>query len=84
MRIVSVFYAAFGYLTLLAAILWGMLFAGEDVNGSLMDAPATAPPPWRSSCSMPPGSPCRKGSGMPRGLSSGRLWRCFISHGHWS
>jgi hypothetical protein len=44
MGIVSVFYAAFGYLTLLAAILWGMLFVGEGVNGSLMDAPATVPP----------------------------------------
>jgi len=44
MRIISVFYAAFGYLTLLAAIFWGMLFVGEGVNGSLMDAPATVPP----------------------------------------
>jgi hypothetical protein len=44
MGIVSVFYAAFGYLTLLAAILWGMLFVGEGVNGSLMDGAAAVPP----------------------------------------
>jgi hypothetical protein len=44
MGIVSVFYAAFGHLTLLAAILWGMLFVGDGVIGSLMDAPATVPP----------------------------------------
>ena len=35
------------------------------------------PPPWRSSCSMPPGSLCRKGSGISRGLSSGRSRRLF-------
>ena len=44
MGIASVFYAAFGYLTLLAAIFWGMLFVGDGVNGSLMDTPATVPP----------------------------------------
>ncbi|HEY3849876.1 MAG TPA: hypothetical protein VGL87_02815 [Steroidobacteraceae bacterium] len=44
MEIVSVFYAAFGYLALLAAILWGMLFVGDGVNVSTMDAAATAAP----------------------------------------
>ena len=43
MGIVSVFYAAFGYLTLLAAFLWGMLFVGDGSN-PLMDAPATVSP----------------------------------------
>ena len=32
MEIVSVFYAAFGYLALLAAIFWGMLFVGDGVS----------------------------------------------------
>ena len=43
MGIISVFYAALGYLTLLAAILWGMLFVGDGSN-PLMDAPATVSP----------------------------------------
>jgi methanethiol S-methyltransferase len=44
MRIVSVFYAALGYLALLAAILWGMLFVGHGVMIPNMDAPGTAAP----------------------------------------
>jgi protein-S-isoprenylcysteine O-methyltransferase Ste14 len=44
MAIIPVFYAAFGYLTLLAAILWGMLFVGDGVDTPLMDAPSTATP----------------------------------------
>jgi hypothetical protein len=44
MGIISVFYAALGYLALLSAILWGMLFVGDGVDGSLMDAPATVKP----------------------------------------
>jgi methanethiol S-methyltransferase len=44
MEIVSVFYAAFGYLALLAAIFWGMLFVGDGVNVSTMDAAGTAAP----------------------------------------
>jgi protein-S-isoprenylcysteine O-methyltransferase Ste14 len=44
MGIVSVFYAAFGYLALLAAILWGMLFVGGDVISPNMDTAGTAAP----------------------------------------
>jgi hypothetical protein len=44
MEIVSVFYAAFGYLALVAAILWGMLFVGDGVIVSSMDAAGTAAP----------------------------------------
>ena len=40
MGIVSVFYAAFGYLALLAAILWGMLFVGDGAVFPNMDAAA--------------------------------------------
>ena len=42
MEIVSVFYAAFGYLALLAAIFWGMLFVGDGVSVPTMDAAGTA------------------------------------------
>jgi hypothetical protein len=38
MAIVWLFYAAFGYLSLLAALLWGMLFFGGDVPFPNMDA----------------------------------------------
>jgi len=41
MGIVSVFYAAFGYLALLAAIWWGTLFVGDGIDVPLMDAPTT-------------------------------------------
>jgi hypothetical protein len=44
MGILSVFYAAFGYLALLAAILGGMLFFGDDAVFPNMDAPGTAAP----------------------------------------
>jgi hypothetical protein len=44
MGITSVFYAAFGYLALLAAILWGMLFVGDGAVLPDMDAPANAAP----------------------------------------
>jgi len=44
MRIVSVFYAAFGYLALLGAILGGMLFVGDGVAFLNMDAAAAAVP----------------------------------------
>lgn len=44
MGIVSIFYAAFGYLTLLAAILWGMLFVGDGAIFPNMDAPTTTAP----------------------------------------
>jgi methanethiol S-methyltransferase len=44
MGIVSVFYAAFGYLALLGAILWGMLFVGGGVVFPNMDAAGTAAP----------------------------------------
>ena len=44
MAIVSVFYAAFGYLALLGAILWSMLFVGDDVSFPSMDAAGTAAP----------------------------------------
>jgi methanethiol S-methyltransferase len=44
MGIFSVFYAAFGYLALLAAILCGMLFVGDGAVLPNMDAPATAAP----------------------------------------
>jgi len=44
MEIASVFYAAFGYLALLAAIFWGMLFVGDGVIVSTMDAAGTAAP----------------------------------------
>jgi hypothetical protein len=40
----SLFYAAFGYLALLGAILWGMLFVGNGVIFPNMDAPATTAP----------------------------------------
>jgi hypothetical protein len=44
MGIVSVCYAAFGYLALLGAILWGMLFAGDGVSFPNMDAAGTVAP----------------------------------------
>jgi hypothetical protein len=44
MGIVPVFYAAFGYLALLGAILWGMLFVGDGVMFPNMDAAGTAAP----------------------------------------
>jgi protein-S-isoprenylcysteine O-methyltransferase Ste14 len=44
MGIFSVFYAAFGYLALLLAILWGMLFLGDSVVFPNMDAAASAAP----------------------------------------
>jgi hypothetical protein len=44
MRIVSLFYAAFGYLTLLGAILWGMLFFGGVIVFPNMDAGANLAP----------------------------------------
>jgi methanethiol S-methyltransferase len=44
MAIIGVFYAAFGYLALLIAILWGMLFVGNGVIFPNMDAAATAAP----------------------------------------
>jgi methanethiol S-methyltransferase len=44
MGIVPVFYAAFGYLALLGAILWGMLFVGDRVMFPNMDAAGTAAP----------------------------------------
>jgi methanethiol S-methyltransferase len=44
MRIVSLFYAAFGYLTLLGAILWGMLFFGGRVVFPNMDVGGNVAP----------------------------------------
>jgi protein-S-isoprenylcysteine O-methyltransferase Ste14 len=44
MEIVSFFYAAFGYLALLAAILLGMLFVGEGSIQPYMDAAGSAAP----------------------------------------
>jgi methanethiol S-methyltransferase len=44
MGILSVFYAAFGYLALLLAILWGMLFLGDSVVFPNMDAAGSAAP----------------------------------------
>jgi methanethiol S-methyltransferase len=44
MGLLSVFYAAFGYLALLLAILWGMLFFGDGVVFPNMDAARTAAP----------------------------------------
>lgn len=44
MGIVSVFYAAFGYLALLCAILWGMLFVGDGSVPARMDALGTSRP----------------------------------------
>jgi hypothetical protein len=44
MAIIALFYAAFGYLALLAAILWGMLFMGGSVPFPNMDAAGTAAP----------------------------------------
>jgi hypothetical protein len=44
MAIVSLFYAAFAYLALLAAILWGMLFLGGSVPFPNMDAAGAAAP----------------------------------------
>jgi hypothetical protein len=49
MRIVSLFYAAFGYLTLLGAILWGMLFFGGRVVFPNMDAGGNVAP-LRAAC----------------------------------
>ena len=49
MRIVSLFYAAFGYLSLLGAILWGMLFFGGGVVFPNMDAGANIAP-LQASC----------------------------------
>ncbi len=47
MAIVSVFYAAFGYLALLVAICWGMLFVGGDV-GALYRGARGAEAPLRA------------------------------------
>jgi methanethiol S-methyltransferase len=44
MAILSLFYAASGYLALLAAIFWGMLFVGDGVTLPRMDAAGTAAP----------------------------------------
>ena len=44
MAILSIFYAAFGYLALLLAILWGMLFFGDSVVFPNMDTPGSAAP----------------------------------------
>jgi methanethiol S-methyltransferase len=44
MAIFSLLYAAFGYLALLGAILWGMLFVGDGANFPNMDAAGTAAP----------------------------------------
>src|ERR1700679_1552825 len=44
MAIVSLLYAAFGYLTLLRAILWGMLFFGGSVVFPNMDAGGNVAP----------------------------------------
>ena len=44
MRIVSLLYAAFGYLTLLGAILWGMLFFGGRVVFPNMDVGGNVAP----------------------------------------
>ena len=44
MAIISVFYAAFGYLALLGAILWGMLFVADGAIFPNMDAAGTAAP----------------------------------------
>jgi methanethiol S-methyltransferase len=44
MGIVSVFYAAFGYLALLCAILWGMLFVGDGSVPARIDAFGTSRP----------------------------------------
>lgn len=44
MPIVTLFYAAFGYLALLGAILWGMLFVAHDVVLPSMDARESAAP----------------------------------------
>src|ERR1700733_6157286 len=44
MAIVSVFYAAFGYLALLGAILWGMLFVADGATFPNMDAAGNTAP----------------------------------------
>jgi methanethiol S-methyltransferase len=44
MAVFSLLYAAFGYLSLLGAILWGMLFVGDGVIFPNMDAAGTAAP----------------------------------------
>jgi methanethiol S-methyltransferase len=44
MDIVSVFYAAFGYLALLCAILWAMLFVGDGSAPARIDALGTSRP----------------------------------------
>jgi hypothetical protein len=44
MAIISVFYAAFGYLALLGAILWSMLFVADGAIFPNMDAAGTAAP----------------------------------------
>jgi methanethiol S-methyltransferase len=45
MGIISVFYAAFGYLALLAALLWGMLFLGDGGILPNIDQGAARPLP---------------------------------------
>jgi methanethiol S-methyltransferase len=45
MEILSVFYAALGYLALVSAILWGLLFVGDGGMPSLMDGMGTSAPP---------------------------------------
>ena len=44
MAIISLLYAAFGYLALLGAILWGMLFVGDGAIFPNMDAAGTTAP----------------------------------------
>lgn len=44
METISVFYNALGYLGLVGAILWGMLFVGHGSHLSLMDAAGGLPP----------------------------------------
>jgi hypothetical protein len=44
MAIISLLYAAFGYLALLGAILWGMLFVGDGAIFPNMDAAGSAAP----------------------------------------
>jgi hypothetical protein len=44
MAIISIFYAAVGYLALLGAILWGMVFFGDSVVFPNMDAAGSATP----------------------------------------
>jgi methanethiol S-methyltransferase len=45
MEILAVFYAALGYLALVASILWGLLFMGDGAGLSLMDGMGRSAPP---------------------------------------